>query len=236
MELNTSIIKRHPVAAGGGIIVCGVLVYFLFLRGSSGAAVASDGTTVQERLAAMSYAAHAGDQQTQLAIAALQVNGQQGLATIQGTFSLKALEDQIAASIHQSDASNAAALQALSLQTAAALQQSQLAAATYQLQITEQSHVQQAQINASLQQTQAVTQAAVATAHENAVLQQTLAGYNAAIAINQANIWGAVQINQADQWAAVQINQSNNQRKASNHSSNNSLFGSIVGGLLGAFF
>jgi len=224
MDLNVSIIKKHPVAVGGGIIVAGVLFYLVFLRGGSGGQIASDGTTEQERLAAMGYAAQASAQQNQLAIAALEINGQQGLATIQGTFSLKALEDQLAAHSHDADASNAAALQALSLQTAAALQQAQLNSATQQLQITEQSHIQEAQIAAALQQTQAVTQAAVATAHENALLQEQLSYYNAQIAINQAN-----------QWANVQITQSNNERRIASHHDNSGLLGGLIGGLFSLF-
>lgn len=218
MGLNFELIKKHPIGVGGGILAAGLLVYFLFLRGGESSGVASDGTTVQERLAAMAYASKAGEQSNQLAIAALQINGQQGLATIQGTFSLKALEDQIAAQTNQNAANNAAALQALSLQEAVALQQLQLGAATQQLQITSAAHVAEVQTQAQLQQTRLIVNASVVQSAQNAQLQEYLANQNA-----------QVQINQANQWANVQINQSNNQRKMANHASDNSLFSSIIG-------
>jgi len=232
MQFNFNFIKRHPYGTGAAVLIGGVLLYLLLTRGSTSASAsttsATGGLTEQETLASMGYAAQATTQQNQLAIANLQVGGQQALATIQGTFSLKALDDQLAAQSAQQANNNDSTLKALTIQAATSLAQIQAQSATQQLQISTQAQVSEEQIAAGLQQTQLITAASVVQSQQNAQLQQNLAATSAALQAHLADTNANVAINQSNNYANTQQYIAHQQAKAGEAASNDSMWGGIA--------
>jgi hypothetical protein len=187
VKLDFTIIKKHPVMIGGGLVAVGVVVYLLASQGADGGGTSV--TTQGPSDAEVALAGQSAQNQFQLAYLNAQVQGELAVRGIDYAFQQQQLTAQLQLAsqnqvLQQQESERYYALQLAGLQANVNMQQSQLNN-TYQLaQLSSATSIANSQIAASMQA--AITQAAT---------QVSLAQINATT--TQAQIYARMQQNMA---------------------------------------
>lgn len=236
MRFSMEIFEKHPYATGLGVFLLGIAVWYFFLRGKGGnvtpsVTVTQPGTSDADYQQAMAIGAQYQmaqlQSQTQLAGQTQQLQAQ--LAEQSNALTVQSQQNELNYSLGKiklQDESTASTqqfqLQESALQTQQAMQENQL---------NNQLQEQQAGYAAQIEGLKIGANSAIAQDTINANLQQNLAAITAQVQNNAIN--AESQDMQAQLNTQAIINGQNTSE--AEHQSNNSLFGSIVGGLIGAF-
>lgn len=222
-HFNFNLIKKHPYASAGVIVVGGLVLYLLLHGSSSGASSsASDPQAVITSQTNAQLALQQDAEQSQYQMAALQATTSQNIQT------LKAYEDITLGT----QASNN---QALSINKQADVSLAGIAAqqAVASLQSNNQTQVQMAGIAANEAMQKNQLQAAVDQTNTNAALQAHLADTNAQLQQNLSNINAQAQVAGQQINANTQVSIQQIMAGTAKHNSDNSSWVSTVGTIAG---
>lgn len=224
-HFNLNLIKKHPYASAG-VIVVGGLVLYLLLHGSSSSSSTSSGTYDQQSAittqANAQLALQQDSEQAQYQMASLSATTSQNVATLKAyediTLGTQANNNQALEINKQADVS----LAGISAQQSIAT-----------LQSNNQTQVQIAGIAANEQMQQNQLNAAIAQTNTNAALQAHLSDTNAQLQQNLSNINAQAAISGQQINANTQVSIANIQAGTAKHNSDNSSWVSTVGTIAG---
>lgn len=225
-HFNFTLIKKHPYASAGVIVVGGLVLYLLLHGSSSSSTTSSSG--VYDQQSAITTQANAqlalqqDAEQSQYQMAALSATTSQNIQTLKAyediTLGTQANNNQALEINKQADVS----LAGISAQQAIAT-----------LQSNNQTQVQIAGIAANEQMQQNQLNAAISQTNTNAALQAHLADTNAQLQQNLSNINAQAAISGQQINANTQVSIANIQAGTAKHSSDNSSWVSTVGTIAG---
>jgi len=196
MKFDLTLIKQHPYAATGGIVVAGLLIYFLFFRGDS----AQQGTAVSGNPNDQSSAINqqAQDQAFQLQYLQAQQSGQYATAQLQAQTSTVQQVNAITGQI---------AIEGQRISSQTEVEKLRIANEAY-LENLRGNYALQSQVVAqtgAYQMAQLTTQANIAINAANVDLQKSIAGYQTQALTSIARYQGAAQQQQSSLGAIVSI-------------------------------
>ncbi len=227
MRFNLSLVKDHPYAALGGVLVAGVVIYYMVTAGSTGD---SGGYTVagptdaevqaslQSSLAAMQYQAQNTAAQYQLEYLNVQQAGEYSIAALTAATSTEQQVNALNAQI---------TLQQDQLSTQLALGQAQIAAAAQADQLAAQ--IQLAQQAAIVQMAEGQTAGNIAIANITAEQNKYIAGQNATTSQLISKYQSDVAIKQAEYQYLATKSTAEAMASASQTSSITNMIGSLAG-------